>query len=257
MTCINPAARSLCALLALMLVGCNAHYTVPGPGADMGLFGLESIDAGELRQMTDSTIESRLSRRPLAQFPTNVAVARVQGPGYHSHTTNSYGRGRYSIVTTRDIETDAHLERLQSLAFVSGIAPMNRLVTPANLESEFDLREAAASLHAQVILIYTIDTTFNHIDRPQPLNMIAVGLLPNREIEITTTASAVLMDTRSGYLYGVAEATEQAQRFASGWTDEKKADDARKTAETKAFDKLLIEIEHTWNDVVQQYASSR
>src|SRR3954468_9377482 len=88
-------------LVALTGGGCAASYVTPGRGAPMEAFGVRKDD------QTDGAVVQALGKRPLASFPAGVAVARVQASGYRSETAESWGRGRYSIVTTRDVEGDA------------------------------------------------------------------------------------------------------------------------------------------------------
>src|SRR3954463_12780302 len=85
------------ALASSLLTGCSSYVT-PGRGADMAAFGVRKDEN------TDASIVQALGKQPLAQFPTGVAVARVQSPGYASHSAQGWGAGRYSIVTTRDVE---------------------------------------------------------------------------------------------------------------------------------------------------------
>src|SRR4051812_14866245 len=92
---------SLAVVLCAFVAGCS-YYTPPGRGADMKAMGLEARDSSASPAPSlDGTIGSDLARRPLAQFPTAVAVARIQAPNYHSETATSWGTGAYSIVTTR------------------------------------------------------------------------------------------------------------------------------------------------------------
>ena len=68
------------------------------------------------------------------------------------------------------------------------------------------------------------------------------------------SASAILLDTRNGYVYGTAEATEKRFGITNAWFSEAAADGNRIATETAAFNKLVTEIEHTWTGVVKQYA---
>jgi hypothetical protein len=85
---------------------------------------------------------------------------------------------------------------------VSGVGPINRLLLPTHLETDRELREAAARMHADVLLLYTLDTTFVVEDKAAPLTVVSLGLSPNKQANVICTASALLMDTRNGYLYG-------------------------------------------------------
>jgi hypothetical protein len=110
-------------------------------------------------------------------------------------------------------------------------------------------------MHADVLLIYTLDTTFLVEDKVAPLTVVTLGLSPNQQAKVVCTASALLMDTRNGYLYGLAEATDRQDQLASAWTSGAAVDQARRRTETKAFSKLVAELEKTWAGVVQTYAS--
>ena len=132
---------------------------------------------------------------------------------------------------------------------------MNRLLLPPQLNSDMDLRQAAAALHADVLLVYTLDTTFRVEDSLAPLTVVTLGLSPNQHARVVCTASAVLLDTRNGFVYGVAEATQQGTQLASAWTSGAAVDDTRRRTETQAFDKLVGELEKTWVGVVRTYAT--
>lgn len=242
---------SLLALFAFVAAGCAANYATPGRGADLREIATDSSAA---RQGDDPSIVSALGTQPLARFPTGVAVVRVQAPGYKSETAEGWGTGRYSIITTRDIEARADLERLGKLPLVTGIGPINRLLLPTRLESDLELREAAARMHADVLLVYTLDTTFLVEDKAAPLSVVTLGLSPNQEAKVVCTASALLVDTRNGYLYGIAEATDRQSQLASAWTSGAAVDQTRRRTETKAFAKLVGELEKTWAGVVGTYA---
>lgn len=248
----HPLLLALCSLIAsLISTGCASHYATPGRGINLREMALDTPAA---RERGDPSIVAAIGTQPLARFPTGVAVVRVQAPGYESETAEGWGTGRYSIVTTRDIEAHADVERLAKLPLVSGIGPINRLLLPTNLESDRELREAAARMHADVLLVYTLDTTFLVEDKAAPLSVITLGLSPNKQARVVTTASALLLDTRNGYLYGVAEATDRQDQLASAWTSGAAVDQTRRRTEARAFAKLVGELEKTWAGVVQTYA---
>ena len=207
------------------------------------------------KQGTDFNMRAAFERKPLARFPAAVAVARVQAPDYASRTAQGWGRGNYCIVTTRDVEKPEQFEKLSKLPMIHGIAPISRtFLTTSHFTNDEPLRQAAAQLQADMLLIYTIDTAFYVRDMATPLTVVTLGLSPTREARVTTTASAVLVDTRNGYVYGAAEATEQNNRLASAWTSDDAVDMARLKTESAAFDKLVIDLERMWDGVVKRYA---
>ena len=227
--------------MAVFLSAC-ATYRTPAGGVD-------------IPAMTDADIEELLKIEPASPFPARVAVARVQASGYVSRTNRGYGEGRYSIVTTRDIETESDFERLGRLVMVGGVAPLNRLLVPTQLDSLKDLRIAAARLKTDLLLIYSLDTTFNIESTPLgPLSTITLGFLPNKEAHVTTTTSGALIDVRTGFVYGVVEATETEQQRANIWTSQDAIDESRLRSEKASFQSFLTEFEKLWKGTVEEYA---
>lgn len=244
---VGFAALLSCA--ALVAPGCGAYRT-PGARADFQAMG---ITAAEVDAQTDVSIARRLERKPLAGFPAQIAIARVQGPGYRSETVQGYGEGNFTVVTTRDVEPQDAFQRLAALPMIGGVATLNRLVLPPRLQSEEDLRKAAATVQADMLLLYTFDTAFQTDTKVRPLGLITLGLFPDRVSRVTCTASAALLDTRNGYVYGLAEGTAQKQQLSNAWNDEDALDQARRQAEREAFEKLFGGFETAWHEVVARY----
>ena len=93
-----------CAVAIITIEGCQRAYVTPGRGVSMASLA-----------HADADIAARMKRQPQSLFPARVAVVRVQEPGYRSYRCESYGDGRFSVVTTRDIEKDADWTRLEKL----------------------------------------------------------------------------------------------------------------------------------------------
>ncbi|HVU64512.1 MAG TPA: hypothetical protein VHC70_11090, partial [Phycisphaerales bacterium] len=228
-----------CALVVVVLgcmCGCVASYVTPGAAADFRALG---ITAEAAAKQTDFPIAEKLARRPLAPFPATIAIVRVQGSGYCSHSERGYGQGRYSVVTARTVETDEHVKTMNALPMVRGVAPLNRLVLPDRLESEQDLRVAAASVQADMLLMYTFDTEFEVGTTIPFMGTITLGVFPNEKASVSTTASAALLDTRNGYIYALDEASAKDTQLANAWTSRDAVDECRKRTEQRAFDKLV------------------
>ncbi|MFX0199864.1 MAG: hypothetical protein ACFFCW_27390 [Candidatus Hodarchaeota archaeon] len=244
---VRLAGYLMLTFATISFVGCSSYVT-PGGGADLASLNEESL--------TDTDIQKILERKPASSFPAHLAVVRIQAPGYRCYRHESYGSGRYSVITTKDIETDEHFEKLRRLPMISAVAPLNQILLPTNLKSYKELRMAAAHLHADLLFVYTLNTIFRLKDHDiGPMGIITLGFLPNQEAQVTTTASAVLFDVRTGFTYGLAEATDREKQFTSAWTSSDTIDDSRRKAETKAFGKLLDNFAVTWKGIVEQYAT--
>jgi hypothetical protein len=222
--------------------GC-ATYIPPSGRADLG-------------NLSSFTMRESFEARPAAGMPASIAAVRVQAPGYKSfHTEREggvYGHGRYTVVTVKEVEDDADLERLTKLPGVGGLITLNRLLIPARLESDRDLREAAARLKADMLLLYTFETSFHDNDASVALNVITLGLSPTKRIFVHVTASALLIDTRTGFIYAAMEANERRRVMTNAWESRASADRARQDAERTAFKGLVGEFERNWAAVVDR-----
>lgn len=241
-------ARLWLATIVLLLSGCATSYVVPGPRADLKSFGSPSIQESFATQAT-------------APFPATLAFVRVQAPTYTSsrlpETLAATTTGRYRVITTREAEDDAQVDRLGRLPQVTGVTAISRMLLPPDVQSDKELREAAARLHADLILVYTFDTAFFDTDLARPLTVITLGLSPTRKLAVSTTASALLMDTRTGFIYSTYEATKRADTLATSWNTADSADQVRRDNEREAFGLLIGQMEKTWPRLVEQYAHPR
>jgi hypothetical protein len=232
-----PAAAA-----AFLLTGC-ASYIPPSGRA-------------ELAAISNPNIQESFAAKPAAQFPAGIAAIRVQAPGYRSYSTDQQGgvfNGRnYSVIVVRDAEDEADIERLEKLPGVAGIIGMSRLLLPPQLRTEQDLREAAARLKADMVLIYTFDTTFHENDAALPLSVVTLGLSPTRRITVHVTASALVVDTRTGFVYAAFEASEKRSPYSTSWGSRESADNARKEAERAAFKGLAGEFEKNWPRIMER-----
>jgi hypothetical protein len=138
---------------------------------------------------------------------------------------------------------------------VAAVGQLSRVLLPPELNTTRDLRTAAAQLRADVILLYTLDTSFRTDTlRIGPLQTMSLGFFPNKNAHVWTTCAAVFIDVRTGYVYGVAEATATEDQRSGFWNTQDAIDAARVTAEREAFTAALTEIEKTWDAIFAQHA---
>lgn len=248
---------AICGLMAavLGLGGCSARYTTPGGRADFSELGLTPEAKAAL---TDKSVQARLEKKPLVTFPANIAVARVQAGDYTSYSVVrnqriSHTEGRYSVVTIRDVEKDTDFQTIANLPQVRGVAGMKRILLSQTLNNDEQLRAAAASLHANLLLYYTFDTEFHTDKYVRPLGVITLGIFPNHNAKVTSTASAVLMDVSNGYIYAVVEATAANNQLANAWSSEQAMDEVRRKTERQAFEQLIAEFKSEWGNVLMTY----
>jgi hypothetical protein len=225
-------------LAACLALSACASYVVPG-----GPVQLESINRADIAEIA--------ARKPVAAFPAHLAVVRVQASTYRSYTSNAFGTGAFVVLPTQELLSEQHLADIGRWPGVAATGPIGRMLLPARLESIDDLRLAAAKLQADIVMIYTIDTTFRVQGRSYgPLGVISLGIAPDRDAHVTSTASVVFTDVKSGYTYGVAESTAKASGLTNAWGSRETIDRKRIATEQEAFSQLLLEAEKTWKGIV-------
>jgi hypothetical protein len=227
-----------------LFAGC-ATYVPPGAKADLQMFAPYDIRQGFEVPATNP-------------FPASIAVVRVQESGYRNrYLARSgvvHGTGKYSVVLTREAGEDQQVERVSHLDQVAGVVSLNRMLLPDRLDGDRAIRTAASRLQADLVLLYTFDTSFYDMNSSKLLSTITLGAAPTRKIYATTTCSALLLDTRTGYIYSAYEVTERGDARASWWRSEDSADEMRRKNEQEAFRKLADEMVSTWPTVLRRHA---
>ncbi len=214
-----PKIVSVCVLTAF-LTSCNSYETPGSPG--------------NLSAASNPRIRTALGAKPAIHFPANLAVVNVGG------------------IDAGQIETEKDRQRIERLPGVSGVATLNHLLFE-DTKSDISLREAAAKLHTDAIVIYSFDSTSNNHSIVAPLTVLTLGLAPNKQYKIQATASAVLMDTKTGYIYGALEETASKSGVMMAWGSDEAMDEARRKTERVAFDKLLTSFESFWGGVYRRF----
>ncbi len=233
--------RSILCVLALAIAGCDG-YATPQQTADSQMRHAELTGGQEIPY----DIKQAETRKPAAVFPTAIALARV----------SPIGRGQYSVETVRDIEEPEQVDRLNKLPLILGTPPLGGMQrSDSGARTMQQLRADAAALHADMLLMYTIETRVHAEDAATPVSVITLGLAPTQHAHAVTTASAVLIDTRTGYVYGNFEATDVRNQLAAAWTIGDAEQQSTNATERNAFKKLVEQFEKTWPNIVKQYAS--
>jgi hypothetical protein len=229
--------------LAVVTTGCATSYVTPGGPA-------------RLNEINRYDVAEVASRQPTVKLPGRLAIVRIQAPDYRSYSTEPFVArpGNFSAVTNQDLLTDGDVFAIEQWPEVAAVVPVTSLTLPARLDTIDDLRVSGARVQADILLVYTIDTTFRVQGKGYgPLAVITLGLAPDRDAYVTSTASAVLIDVRSGYVYGVAEATAKESGLTSAWESRHTVDRKRIKAERASLDLLLQQVGKTWAGVVKKY----
>jgi len=229
----------------IVLLSAAAVFPLAGCG---GTGGVTMRQAARLSDASTPEVRAAFATEPASPFPANIAVVHVQ----QAQSNNVTGM---RIEPVRDIETEDQLRELASWPMVGQVAPLNRLLVPNFIAAESELRAAAGSMHADMLLIYTLstDATIDDFDIG-PLGIVLLGFAPNQFAKANTTVSAIIVDVRTGFVYGSAEFTATAEKIANAYSKWDARDDCTRTSERKALAGLLPHLETTWTGIVNEYA---
>lgn len=275
------------------LAGCSSHYVTPGGPAQLGLLASEGrpgmvadTDAGDSVDEVESTatprkqgrrasssgsrseakapvdpavaIAERMKLMPSATWPAGIALARVQASGYRSGSCAGVDRGSISIVSAGDLEHENDASTIAGWPSVRGFVRLTPILVPASGSAMLSLRQGAATMRADILALYTIDTDFRVDDADVgPLSIVTLGLAPTRNAVVSTTASIAFFDVRTGFCYGAAEGSATDDQIANAWTSSQAVDDARKRAERLAFERMLTEAGKAWQGISAQALATK
>lgn len=236
---VRRSVAKLFGAVGMLLLASCASYTTPGGSANIS--ALATPDVATL-----------LAVKPVATAPARVAVAQLQQVGYRNFQQQGYGQGAFSLVMERDA-ADKVLQKLARLDGVAAVAPINRLLLPTQLDSIAGLRQAAARVQANLLLVYTFDTRFQTGQQQLPLlNTILLGTLNNQPLTVKSNVSAVLFDVQTEYVFGVTEANVQTHGSSTIWQTDSEVDKLRQQAEQQALANLMAQFQQQWPQIQSQ-----
>lgn len=248
------------ACFALLAAGCSSTRETYRRG-DLSSLQLSAPDpapdAAEASAAPGGTIAAAFARTPQAQLPARIAVARLESrdanPAWFHETSKRTPTSALTLASRADPVTAAAYQRLASLPEVADLTPLNTLVAGQAVATQQSLREAAAAVHADLLYVYTFDTYSKRTTVMEGLVILSLGVLgflPLVTIEVESTASGALIDVRSGYVYGVADATAISKSRSDSWRERDDEETARRAGESAAFEKLNAVFEQRWSSHV-------
>lgn len=252
---VSPAWRMFALLTVSLLLGGCAQYVTPGGPANFARMEVHGLGGTTRANLTNHNVEQALKVRPLAQFPTAIAVARLQASGYRNdrYAPAQVAGAPFTLITNGKTAKGSDLREISDLPQITGVVPLNRMLVGAHPRSYLALRVAAARLHADMLLLYTFDTRFHTKSRVPALGLITLGLFPERNAKVTCAATAILMDVRDGYIYGAFQSHKKGHKLANAWNNKKAMDLVRRRTQRAAFKSLLRRFTVGWASVVARY----
>ena len=229
---MKPTAILLPALAAVFLTGCASHINSPAVRS-----ALETKRAA----FSDPLLARAYHAQPTMRFPATIAVV-AQGSETHEQLRSLSAQGRLDTLKT--------LPQLASFITLSSLLYNPRLT---DAKPDLVMREAAAKMHADAVLIVATETQATDGKIIAPLTELSLGLFPNKRYELVSTALAALVDTRTGYVYGAIEESKGRTGLTMAWGSDDVIHHARTKTEREALEKLVAAFPAFWRGVVAHH----
>lgn len=222
----------------MFCAGCASYATPGGPAP------LAAMSTGD--GAGSEALPAALSH------PIRVSVVRIQAADYASASSERIATGAFSVVMAPELSSQP-VRTIAQWPLVTEAAVLRAALLPAEVLSLDDLRLAAAKSLADVLLVYTLDTRFEAGGRSfNPLDEISLGAAPTPDACVTTAASALLLEVRTGRRYGTAQSSARVADLGEAWRSAAALDGKRIEAERQAFAALLSESQTVWSRISGQ-----
>ncbi|MEM9238246.1 MAG: hypothetical protein AAGB14_15850, partial [Verrucomicrobiota bacterium] len=148
-----------------------------------------------------------------------------------------------------DVEQDRHVEEVVRLPGVRGIVNLNQVGLVTELKDYAQLDQEARKFGADLLAVYRIEESVNSTDYVPLLSFATLGLVPTQPFELTATASLMVRDARTGYVYGVLEEKAEESGVMAEMDTYKNQARAMRKAKIKALDELTERLPAFWDMV--------
>ncbi len=208
---MRPLYTSIAVLVAV-LAGCANSYEAPVRPVPQF-----SKLSPELENLTDAKIETYLKANAEPAFPAVLAVAKVGSPEErrYGHVYETTERGDLQILRGEEADGWRKLDGLKAgdRQLISQVQFVNSLLGGSRPTLK-DLRDAAALLHASLLLVYMqADDAEDGYNELAMAYWTIVGLftVPGNSVGYFSVCQGVLVDTRSGFILGTAGGESQRE----------------------------------------------
>jgi len=222
-----PMNRLSASLLVTIFLNGACHYDTP------------SSYSLPVTQGPSGSIEDSSHARPTVHFPARVAVVRIEG--------SSSG---FRMIPETDVEQSEHTAAASSLPGVAGLVSLNRVALISEVKSYRELDAEARKVGADLVAIYRFEASDRSSDAFLPLSVATLGLAPTNAYTVTATATLMVRDTRTGYLYGVLEESATNKGLTAGMDLHNAQERSKRNAKKKALDQLTAKLPVFWNGVL-------
>lgn len=228
------------------LAGCSTDtgsYLSPNSGSE-SLIKQALID--------DPSVATELARKPAATFPAHILVARTSGGDGYSYAGTYYHGG---LILQDTPESERVQQVLEAQPGVASVVPVNKfLLGDGRADTMVALRRAAAKVQADLVFLYAESRGRRVVDQLPIVSFLTLGLAPLQKIDAEASVSGVLVDVRTGFIYGVINASAFDDGRNIGWFSRAHSKSMEEDMSAAAIAKFIERIPGFWKGVDTRYA---
>lgn len=259
---LNPKfplwTRRLISLLCVIACSaCSTSYVTPGGPSDLATLGTTNLPGA-------------MARKPVTRFPAIMSVVRVQAAGFAGIPHPR----RFEIVaeTEDHLGTPADLRAIEAWPEMGTVTRMQddgrdakakgaKRVEPATTPNSINALRGLVPAGNDLLFVYTVATTFDvRKDDAGPLPpqaQLEFGPFSRKDIEVASSASAIISDAKTGFVYGFTRFTARTETSTRSWKSPDDIESLRRRLEREAFEGVLRASERKWERAILYYAGGR
>lgn len=153
------------------------------------------------------------------------------------------------MISDTDLEQSKHAEAAAALPGIAGIVSLNRVALVSEVKSYAELDREARKVGADLVAVYRFDASDRTNDLFVPLSIATLGLAPTNSYTVVGTATLMVRDARTGYIYGVMEESATNKGVTAGMDLYNATERSKTKAKAAAFDKLTEKLPQFWSRV--------
>lgn len=241
-------------ILSLVSIGCQSHSVQMTSGKKY-ISDYSQVEVKEANKTsTDKEVKLVAEIEPSLRFPARIGLVKI----YNGKITN---------LSPEEVESWTKVKEEMGEKFGDFI-PVSSMIAEMVYSSQNrntkrhgnpveifrKVRLGAARQHLDYVLVYEVFSSTKTTKLASSIaNWTIIGgyLIPSRQIKTTGHANALLLDVRTGYPYGTATATLNANEISAWFNNRDKARNLADKNQISTVIKLIPEVQQMMKKLMQ------
>ncbi|MDG1324326.1 MAG: hypothetical protein P8P49_01070 [Opitutales bacterium] len=241
-------------ILSLVSIGCQSHSVQMTSGKKY-ISDYSHVEVKEANKTsTDKEVKLVAEIEPSLRFPARIGLVKI----YNGKITNLSPEEVESWIKVKEEMGEKFGDfipvssMIAEMVYSSQNRNTKRHGSPVEIFRK--VRLGAARQHLDYVLVYEVLSSTKTTKLASSIaNWTIIGgyLIPSRQIKTTGHANALLLDVRTGYPYGTATATLNANEISAWFNNRDKARNLADKNQMSTVIKLIPEVQQMMKKLMQ------